>query len=60
MGRSSFVLGHDFLDGTVLFVGGMPSRWVRTHPQHTAVDAPDWLRRSLAPRETAFTGSAKQ
>ncbi len=54
VGRSSFVVGHDFIDTTGLFATGECRHvWIRTHPQHTAVEVPDWLRQSLVPRQTA-------
>lgn len=54
VGRSSFVVGHDFLDTTGLFARGECRHvWIRTHPQHIAMDAPEWIRRAVAPRETA-------
>ena len=57
VGRSSFVVGHDFIDATGLFARGECRHvWIRTHPQHTAVPVPDWLRRALVPREPAPIG----
>ena len=50
-GRSSFTVGHDFIDAKGLFARGETRHvWIRTHPQHTAVTLPDWLRLPLAPR----------
>jgi len=52
--RSSFVVGHDFVDATGLFARGECRHvWIRTHPHHKAVEAPGWLRQALVPRETA-------
>jgi YbgC/YbaW family acyl-CoA thioester hydrolase len=60
VGRSSFVVGHDFVDATGLFARGECRHvWIRTHPQHTAVRVPDWLQRALMPRETAPIGDGK-
>ena len=60
VGRSSFVVGHDFIDATGLFARGECRHvWIRTHPHHTAVEVPDWLRQALVPRETAPTGNGK-
>ncbi len=50
VGNSSFVVGHDFIDGTGLFAQGECRHgWIRTHPQHTATRAPDWLRQAPVP-----------
>ena len=58
VGRSSFVVGHDFIDGTGLFARGECRHvWIRTHPDHAAMRVPDWLRRALVPRETASIGA---
>jgi YbgC/YbaW family acyl-CoA thioester hydrolase len=60
VGRSSFVVGHDFIDATGLFARGECRHvWIRTHPKHTAVDVPDWLRQALVPRDTAPIGTGK-
>ena len=60
VGRSSFVVGHDFIDATGLFARGECRHvWIRTHPRHTAVEVPYWLRQALVARETAPTGNGK-
>jgi hypothetical protein len=60
VGRSSFVVGHDFIDAAGLFARGECRHvWIRTHPQHKAVDVPDWLRQALVPRGTAPIGHGK-
>jgi acyl-CoA thioesterase FadM len=61
VGRSSFVVGHDFVDATGIFARGECRHvWIRTHPQHTAVEVPDWLRQAVVPRETALEVSANR
>jgi YbgC/YbaW family acyl-CoA thioester hydrolase len=57
-GRSSFTVGHDFIDAKGLFARGETRHvWIRTHPQHTAVALPDWLRLALVPRENLSASS---
>lgn len=61
VGRSSFLVGHDFIDNAGLFARGECRHvWVRTHPRHTSVQVPDWLRHAIVPKVTALTGSAQQ
>src|SRR6478609_1985955 len=56
VGRSSFVVGHDFIDATALFAPVEYRHvWIRTYPRHTALPVPDWLRQAHLPRETAPT-----
>jgi len=58
VGRSSFVVGHDFVDATGRFARGECRHvWIRTHPQHAALEVPDWLRQAMVPRETALIGN---
>jgi len=60
-GRSSFVVGHDFIDDTGLFARGECRHvWIRTNKTHTAVEVQDLLRQAIAPRETALTVRAEQ
>jgi YbgC/YbaW family acyl-CoA thioester hydrolase len=58
VGRSSFVVGHDFIDATGLFARGECRHvWIRTHPNHKGMRVPEWLRQALVPRETAPNGN---
>ena len=60
VGRSSFVVGHDFIDATGLFARGECRHvWIRTHPKHAAMRVPEWLRQALVPRESAPTSNGK-
>ena len=54
VGRSSFLVGHDFIDGTGLFARGECRHvWIRTRPRQAAEPVPDWLRRAVVPRQAA-------
>ena len=58
VGRSSFLVGHDFIDATGLFARGECRHvWIRTHPQHAALEVPDWIRQALIPRDAAPIGN---
>jgi YbgC/YbaW family acyl-CoA thioester hydrolase len=58
VGRSSFVVGHDFIDEAGLFARGECRHvWIRTHPYHTPIAVPDWIRESVVPRDTVPTGN---
>ena len=60
VGRSSFVVGHDFIDDTGVFARGECRHvWIRTHPKHIAVPVPDWIRKAQIPRETATTRNVR-
>src|SRR6476469_2602307 len=52
VGRSSFLVGHDCVDANGLFARGECRHvWIQTHPQHAALEVPDWLRQALIPRD---------
>jgi len=61
VGRSSFLVGHDFIDATGLFARGECRHvWIRTHPQHAAMAVPDWIRQALVPREPALIDTGRR